>query len=82
MTYLGILGGETIETFLNDMIAVQILDEFYHLAVESIDDSLDLLGRRDEFYHLLQSTRTVTVQSNLDHFRSGIIDQNCTLLVV
>lgn len=53
MTYLGILGGETIETFLNDMIAVQILDEFYHLAVESIDDGLDLLRRRDEFYHLL-----------------------------
>lgn len=53
MTYLGILGGEAIETFLNDMIAVQILNELYHLAVESIDDGLGLLGRRDELDHLL-----------------------------
>ena len=53
MAYLGVLGRETIKTFLNDMIAIQILDELYHFAVESMDDSLNLLGRRDEFYHFL-----------------------------
>ncbi len=82
MTYLGIIGRQTIETFLNDMIAVQVLDELYHLAIQSIDDGLDLLWRRHKFYHLLQSPRTVAVQSDLDHFWSGVVDQDCTLVII
>ena len=53
MTYLGIVWGQAVETFLNNMVAVQVLDELHHLTVESIDDGLDLLGRGDKFYHLL-----------------------------
>ncbi len=82
ITYLGIFGGETIETFLNNMVAVQILDELYHLTIESVNDGLDLLGRRDEFYHLLQGPRTVAVQCDLDHLWSCTVDQDCTLLIV
>ena len=64
------------------MVAVQVLDELDHLTVESLDDGLDLLGRRDEFYHLLQSPGPVAVQSNVDHLWSGIVDQDRTLLIV
>ena len=79
---MGIIGGETIETFLNDVVAVQVLDELDHLTVESVDDGLDLLGRRDELYHLLESPSTMAVQSDLDHLRSGVVDQDRTLLIV
>ena len=82
VTYLGIFGRETIEAFLNDVIAVQILDKLYHLTIQSIDHRLDLLRGRHEFDHLLQSPRTVAIQSNLDHIWSGVVDQNCTLFVV
>lgn len=82
ITYLSIFRGETIQTFLNDMIAIQVLDELYYLTIESIDDGLNLLGRRDEFYHLLQSARTMAVQSDLDHLRGGVVDQDCTLLII
>ena len=64
------------------MVAVQILDEVYHLPIESIDDSPNLLGRRDKFYHLLQSTRTMAVQSDLNHLRSGVVDQDRTLFII
>ena len=64
------------------MVAVQVLDELYHLTIKSNDDGLDLLGRRDEFYHLLQGPGTMAVQSDLDHLWSGVVDQDCTLLIV
>lgn len=64
------------------MVAIQVLDELYHLTTESSDDGLDLFGRRDEFYHLLQSPRAVAVQSDLDHLWSGVVDQDCTLLII
>ena len=60
-THLSIIGGKTIETFLNDMVAIQVLDEFHNLTVQSIDHGLYLLGRRNEFYHFLQSPRTVAI---------------------
>lgn len=64
------------------MVAVQVLDKLYHLAVQSLDDGLDLLGGRDKFYHLLQSPRTVAIQRDFDHFWSCVVNQDCTLLIV
>lgn len=42
----------------------------------------NLLTSRNELDHLLQGTSTVLVQRDLDHVRSGIVDEDCALLII
>ena len=79
---LRILGGEAIETFLDYMVAIEVLDQFDNPILQCPDDGLDLLMRRDELNHLLQSTGPMLVQSDLDHLGSCVGDEHSTLLVV
>ena len=63
------------------MIAVEILNQLHHSVLQGIDDSLDLLAGGDKFNHLLQGAGAMGVERNLDHFRSGIVDQHRALVV-
>ena len=63
------------------MVAVQILDQLHHPVLQGVNDRVNLLTRSDELNHLLQSTRAMGVQRNLDHLWSGVVNQNRALLV-
>lgn len=79
--YLSVLRRETIKTFLNYMVTVEILDQLHHSVLQGVDYGLDLLASGDKFNHLLQSAGAMGVERNVHHFRSGIIDQHRALLV-
>lgn len=64
------------------MIPIQVLDQFHHPIVQRVDDRLSLLGSRDEFNHLLQSTRAMAIERNLDHLRGRVLDQHGALLII
>jgi hypothetical protein len=79
---LSIGWGELVETLLNDMVSVQILNELNNSITKSIDDCLYLTGRGDEFDHLLQCSGTVLVESNANKVMRGVLNENSALLVV
>ena len=72
---------EVIEALLNDVVAVQVLNQRDDLAVESLDDQLDLVRSRNEFDHLLQSASTMLVESNSDHLWRGTANEFGALLI-
>ena len=41
-TYLVILGGKLVETFLNDMVAIEVLDEHNNMEAERNNNRMDL----------------------------------------
>jgi hypothetical protein len=79
---LGVLGRQVVETLLDDVVAVEVLDERNDFVSESLGDDFDLLRGRNEFNHLLQSASTVLVERNLDHGGSGCADENSALSIV
>ena len=50
---LGILGWQVVETPLDNVIAVEVLDQRSDVISESLGGSLDLLRSRTELDHLL-----------------------------
>jgi len=50
---LGVLGRQVVETLLDDVVAVEVLDERDDIISESLGDDLDLLRSRDKLDHLL-----------------------------
>ncbi len=79
--YLSIFRVEAIKALLDHMVAIKILDQLNNPIMQSDDDHMNLLASGDELNHLLQGTRAMLIESNLDHRGSGIVDQDCTLLV-
>jgi hypothetical protein len=79
---LGVERAQLIETLLDDMIAVQVLDELNDLEAQSIDNDLDLLGRSDELDHPLQSASAVLVQCNTNHILRSVLNENGALLLI
>jgi len=53
VTDLSILGLQTVQALLDDMVAIEVLNELDNLALESVDDGIDLFASREEFDHLL-----------------------------
>jgi len=79
---LSINGGQLVEALLDDVVAVQILDELDNSVAKSIDDGLNLTRGGDELDHLLQSSGAVLVESDTDEIMRGILDQDSTLLII
>ena len=71
-----------VETLLDDMVAVQVLDERDDFKSQSFSDDLNLLRGRDELDHLLQSAGAMLVEGDLDHGRCSSTDENSALVVV
>lgn len=79
---LDILLLEVVQAFLNDMVAIEVLNELDDLVLKSLGDKLDLVWTVDELDHLLQSTSAVLVEGNLDHVLGSCLDESGTLLIV
>lgn len=73
---------EPIETFLDNMIAIQVFDQDDRIQVESRSDDLDLLNRREIFDHLLNCTSAMHIQRYVDEIRSNILHNLEPLLIV
>lgn len=79
---LSILSGELVQALLDDMVAVQILNQVNDSAVESINDNADLLGSVNVLDHLLQRPSTVLVESNDRKLARSILNENCALILI
>lgn len=79
---LSIFDGKTIQTLLDDMIAIEVLNQLHYTILQRVDNGLDLLLCGNEFNHLLQCSSSMLVQRDLDHLRSSVVDKRCTLLIV
>ncbi|EPE06284.1 hypothetical protein F503_02412 [Ophiostoma piceae UAMH 11346] len=73
---LGIGRRELIETLLNDVVTVEVLDKVNDPVAKSFDDDLDLLLSRDKLDHLLKGPRAVLIESDADHVLSSILDED------
>jgi hypothetical protein len=73
---------QVVKAFLDDMIAVQILNKGHHLERERADDGGDLLWSVDEFDHLLKSAGSVLVQRDGDHLRGCVLDEHRALVII
>lgn len=79
---LGVFGRQVIEALLDDVVAVEVLDERNHFESQSLGDGHDLLLGRDKFDHLLESASAMLVEGNLDHRGRGCADENGALVVI
>ena len=79
---LSVLRREVVETLLNDVVAVEILNELHNIVLKSTDDQLSLAWCVDELDHSLQGASAMLVERNLGHGRDGILDKDSALLVV
>lgn len=77
---LDVRGSQAIETLLNDMIAVEVLNHSDDMPVQRENESAYLVRLNDVFNHLLESSGAVLIQGNPNHVRGGIIDQNGVLV--
>jgi hypothetical protein len=58
---LSIGRGELVEAFLDDMVAIQILNKLHNTEPQGLDDEMNLLRSADILNHLLQGTSAVLV---------------------
>ena len=79
---LRILSNEAIETLLDDMVAIEVLDKLHDFVLQSIDHRLYLLRSGKELDHLLKSPRAMLIERNLNHIRRRVVDQGSALGVV
>lgn len=79
---LGIRSAELVQALLDDMVAVQVLDQLNHLESESFSDDLDLLCRADVLNHFLESTSAMLVERDANHVPRGVLDQNGSLFII
>jgi len=73
---------QVVETLLDDVIAVEVLNEGDDLTIKSFGDHLNLLRGRDEFDHLLQGPSAMLIESNSDHLRRGAADELGALVII
>jgi hypothetical protein len=50
---LGLFCSKAIQTLLDDMIAIQVLNQLYHMIFQCVNDRLCLLFGGDKLDHLL-----------------------------
>lgn len=79
---LSILRGEMVQALLDDVVAVQVLNQVNDLVLQGVDDDLNLVASRNVLDHLLQSASAVLVERDLNHLWSSVADKRGTLLVV
>ena len=78
---LVILRGKAVEALLDDVVAVEVLDQSHHTGVKSDDDNGNLLRGRQELDHLLDSPSSVHVERDVDQLRSNCLNNHGALFV-
>ena len=79
---MGIFCREAIQTLLDHMVSVQVLNQLDNVVLQGADHCLSLLRGRDELDHLLQSAGTMLIQRDIDKLGGGIVHEHCSLFVV
>ena len=78
---LVILRRQLIQAFLNDMVAVEILDEHDDVQAESDNDRVNLSASGEEVDHLLHGTCAVHIEGDVDQVLSNRLADEVTLLI-
>lgn len=76
-----VFSSQSVETFLNDVVSVEILDERDDAGSESEDDGLDLTWSREKVDRFLNCSGTMHVERDRDQIIANGIDDVITLLV-
>jgi len=83
-THLVVLGDQSVQTLLDDVVSVEILDESDDIQTERQDDAPDLVGLpgvAKEVDHLLNSSGTVHVQGDADEIVGDRLADDISLLL-
>ena len=72
----------TLDGLLDDVVAVEVLDQLNNIIAHGVDDHLSLLRGGDELDHLLESAGTMLVQRDLNELGSRVVNEGGALLVV
>jgi len=76
----GVLGSKAVQALLDDVIAIQVLHQFYNTFGQGIDDSLNLLWGVHKFDHLLQGASAVLIQGNRNETGGCSVDEGGPLI--
>lgn len=79
---LSVKGAELVETLLNDVVAVQVLNELNDAAIKSSNNDQHLVLVGQVLDHLLQSTSSVLIQSDANHILGRVLDKHRSLVVI
>lgn len=70
-----------IKALLNDVVAVEVLDEYDDVQAERDDDGVDLPTRREEVDHLLHGTCAVHVEGDINQILGNGLADDVALLI-
>lgn len=73
---------ELVQTFLDNMVAIEILDEIDDPVAEGVDDHLDLDRSGNELDHLLEGASAVLVERDANHVLGSVLDEDGALFVI
>lgn len=71
---LGISSRELVQTLLDHMVTIQVLNEVDDLVLQGMDDDLNLSRGGDELDHLLKSSCAMLIESDPNHVSSSVLD--------
>jgi hypothetical protein len=76
----GVLSSKAVQALLDNVVAIQVLHQFYNTFGQGIDDRLNLLWGVDKFDHLLQGASAVLIQGNRNETRGCGVDEGGALI--
>lgn len=79
---LRVQGGELIQALLNDVIAIEVLDQLDDAEAKGFDNEMDLLRSANVFNHLLQRSCSMLIECNSHHVLGRVLDQNGAFIVI
>lgn len=79
---LRVRSSKLVEAFLDDMVAVEVLDELNNTVAKGFDDEVHLLRSADLFNHLLKGSCSVLVESDAHHVLRRVLDQDSSFVVI
>ncbi|KAI6769920.1 hypothetical protein HG530_004549 [Fusarium avenaceum] len=79
---LSIGGSKLVEALLNDMVAIEILDQLNNFFTKCLDDEMNLLRGAHELNHLLKRACAVLVERNANHVLGSVLNQSSPLIVI
>lgn len=79
---LSIDSSELVETLLDDMVAIEVLDQLHNAEAKGLNDDVDLLWQAHVLNHFLKGTGAVLVQGDADHVLGSVLNQDGSLVIV
>ena len=73
---------QLVQTLLNNMVAIQVLDKLNNTEAQSFNDKVNLLRRVHEFDHFLERTCTVLIERNAHHVLGCILNQDSAFVII